>query len=391
MRLITLILLLLATFFNLSAQSPDNNLYGLVTDSTSNRPLSGVSIFLNNTSKGTVSLTDGSFLLKAIPRNKYQLILSAIGYQTAVIDINGDHLPSSLKVSLRQKVTELKAYVVEPEDKRGWQNWGRTFVDNFIGTTENAQSCTIRNTGTLHFYFYKKRNRLTVSASEPLVIENAALGYILQYKLESFSIDFNTNVVVYSGYPYFLAMTTTNEGRRRRWEARREKVYAGSVMHFMRSLYADRLQQEKFVVKQEMKLPNAEKRRVQKCFRPDSLLSGVYSPDTLHYYLETLRQPDFETRVINATAGSLLVTLPDTSEMARDLKSNNAKPFSFDDSLAISYPTWEFKSQLRLVNTDIFVAAEDGSYFPPGSIRIYGAWSRSEKIANLLPLDYGKN
>ena len=136
---------------------------------------------------------------------------------------------------------------------------------------------------------------------------------------------------------------------------------------------------------------NAEKRRVQKRFRPDSLLSDVYSPDTLHYYLETLRQPDFETRVINATAGSLLVPLPDTSEMARDLLANKEKPFSFDDSLTISYPTWELESQLRLVNTDIFVAAENGSYFPPGSILVNGAWSRSEKIANLLPLDYGKH
>jgi len=391
MRSITLIPLLLVTFFNLSAQSPDNNLSGLVTDSVSNRPLSGVSIFLNNTSKGTVSLADGSFLLKAIPRNKYQLILSAIGYQTAVIDINGDHLPSSLKVSLRQKVTELKAFVVEPEDKRGWQNWGKTFVDNFIGTTENAQSCTIRNIGTLHFYFYKKRNRLTVSASEPLVIENAALGYILQYKLESFSIDFNTHVVAYSGYPYFLEMTTTKEGRRRRWEARREKAYAGSVMHFMRSLYADSLQQEKFIVKQRAKLPNAEKRRVRSLFRPDSLLSDAYSPDTLHYYLETLRQPDFETRVINATSGSLLVALSDTSEIARDLRSNKEKPFSFDDSLAVSYPTWESESQLRLVHSDIFVATENGSYFPPGSLLVQGTWSRTEKIANLLPLDYRKH
>jgi len=389
MRSIILIPLLLVTSFNLFAQSPDNDLSGLVTDSGSNRPLSGVSIFLNSTSKGTVSLADGSFLLKAIPRSKYQLILSAIGYQTAVIDINGDHLPASLKVALRQKVTELKAFVVEPEDKHGWQNWGKTFVDNFIGTTENVQSCTIRNTGTLHFYFYKKRNRLTVSATEPLVIENAALGYILQYKLENFSIDFNTHVVVYSGYPYFLEMTTTNERRRRRWEARREKAYAGSMMHFMRSLYADHLQQEKFVVKQRAQLPNAEKHRVQSLFRPDSLLSGAYSPDTLHYYLETLRQPNFETRIINATAGSLLVPLPDTSGIARDLISSNAKPFSFDDSLAIRYPTWEYESQIRLVNSDIFVVTENGSYFPPGSVLVYGTWSRSEKIANLLPLDYG--
>ncbi len=391
MRSIILIPLLLVTSLNLFAQSPDNNLSGLVTDSASNQPLSGVSIFLNNTSKGTASLADGSFLLKAIPRSKYQLIVSAIGYETAVIDINGDHLPSSIKVTLRQKATELKAFVVEPEDKHGWQKWGSTFVDNFIGTTENAQFCRIRNTGTLHFYLYKKRNRLTVSATEPLIIENTALGYILRYKLESFSIDFNANVLIYSGYPWFQEMATTNGNRRRRWEAQRAKAYAGSMMHFMRSLYADNLQQEKFSVKQRVKLPNAEKRRVRSLFRPDSLLSGAYPPDTLHYYLEALRQPDFETAIINATAGSLHVNLPDTSQTGRDLASSNVKPFSFDGSLAIGYPTWQFESQLRLVNFDIFAVAENGSYFPPESVLVYGTWSRTEKIANLLPLDYGKN
>ena len=81
--------------------------------------------------------------------------------------------------------------------------------------------------------------------------------------------------------------------------------------------------------------------------------------------------------------------LPDTSEIARDLISSNAKPFSFDDSLAIRYPTWEYESQIRLVNSDIFVVTENGSYFPAGSVLVYGTWSRSEKIANLLPLDYG--
>ena len=65
----------------------------LVSDSADGKPLAGVSIFLNSTSKGTVSREDGSFLLKGIPRGQYDLVVSAIGYETFVITINGSRLP----------------------------------------------------------------------------------------------------------------------------------------------------------------------------------------------------------------------------------------------------------------------------------------------------------
>lgn len=356
MKLIAFIFLLAASS-ELFAQSPGNSLPGFVIDSAGNKPLSDVSIFLNNTSKGTVSRADGSFLLKNIPQGQYQLVISAIGYETVVIDLNGHHLPSSLKVTLKQKVTELTALIVEPEVKEGWRRWGKFFIDNFIGTVENARSCRITNSGVLHFHFYQKSNRLTVTATGPLIIKNKALGYILQYKLEGFSCDFNAQVVFYSGYPYFQEMTTTKRNQQVRWEEHREKAYTGSVMHFMRSLYADHLLQDGFIVRQQIKEPNEEKRRV-----------------------------------INATGSSLFMSLPDTSQQAKDLVANNIKIFSFDDTLDIRFPAWgNAGSQLRLVEPTVIGLEENGNYYPPQKLMTYGFWSQSEKIANLLPLDYGRH
>ena len=110
---------------------PGNPLSGAVKDSAGGKPLAGVSVFLNNTSRGTVTRADGSFLLPAIPKGSYQLVISAIGYETVVMDINGARLPGHLDITLHQKATELAAVTVEPYDPNGWSKWGEIFYRIF--------------------------------------------------------------------------------------------------------------------------------------------------------------------------------------------------------------------------------------------------------------------
>src|SRR6185312_10010828 len=160
----------------LSAQQVGNTLSGTVVDSAGGTPLAGVSVFLNNTSRGTATGAKGDFRLD-IPRGTYQLVFSAIGYTTRVIDVNGAHLPPPLHLLLRPKATELAAVTVEPYDKHGWAKWGKYFLDNFIGTTDNAADCKLKNHDVLRFYYSRRSNRLSVTAIEPLQIDNNALGY----------------------------------------------------------------------------------------------------------------------------------------------------------------------------------------------------------------------
>ncbi len=83
---------------------------------------------------------------------------------------------------MKPKMEELQTVVVEPYEKDGWETWGKFFIENFIGTSQNARSCTIKNYKTLRFRHSKKRNQLTVTADDPLIIENKALGYSIQYQ-----------------------------------------------------------------------------------------------------------------------------------------------------------------------------------------------------------------
>src|SRR6187402_863245 len=130
--------LFMALGFSLScfmAGAQTNVLTGMIRDSANGKPLPGVSIFLNGTSKGTVSRNDGSFALQGFPEGRYQLIISAIGYATYVTEINSHNLPPSLKVSLHGTADELAAITIEPYLKDGWSKYGKTFLQYFIGTT----------------------------------------------------------------------------------------------------------------------------------------------------------------------------------------------------------------------------------------------------------------
>lgn len=376
-------LYLLLSFASLHAQTETTDLSGMVKDSAGNKPLAGVSVFLNSTSKGTVTRADGSFLLKGFPKGRYELVISAIGYQTFVMEISSNHLPASLTIGLHQKATELAAFIVEPYLKNGWRLWGKFFVDNFIGTMNNSGSCTIRNKDILRFHFYKKSNLLTVTAIEPLIIENNALGYTLQFKLEEFSCDFNSNIVNYFGYPYFQEMGSKSAGRRRRWAAHRQEAYKGSVMHFIRSLYNNRCQQEWFAMQYDIKIPNIEKQRVKEIYRPEIQKADSFPMDSLHHFWEVLRQPDFFTRRVPVGADSLLTVFAD-----------NSKALFFEGKLMVSFgnPAAGYRrySQMLLITPAMVKIEENGSYFPPQETFVSGFWGKSEKIENLLPLDYGQ-
>ena len=87
-------------------------------------------------------------------------------------------------------------------------------------------------------------------------------------------------------------MNTSSEIRRLRWEQHRQMAYQGSMMNFMRSLYAGHSQEEGFTLQQQVSVPNNEKRRVRAIYRPDTQPADTFSIDTLHYFWEVLRQSD---------------------------------------------------------------------------------------------------
>jgi hypothetical protein len=380
-KILPILLLALLTVSRLSAQSPGVTLSGSVRDSATGKPIPGVSVFLNSTSKGTVTHDDGTFVLYGIPPGRYQLIISAIGYATLAAEITTRHLPPSLKITLHTQASELAAVTVEPYLKNGWKKWGKLFWDNFIGTTPNAADCKILNKDALRFRYYLKSRKLTVSAVEPLIIVNKALGYNLEYRLESFSFDWNTNIISYYGYPFFREMPTDDSGRQQKWESNRRYAYLGSMMHFMRSLYQGHLQQDGFIIEHEIQVPNIEKQRVKAVYIPNVTKTDSIPIDTLHHYWEILREPDYFVQKVK-TYDSLVSLNPDQT-----------RSFYFTGDFTVIYGNGHLgiaytESSMELMYPTPIEIEENGSYYPPETLLSKGNWAKTEKIANLVPRDY---
>src|SRR6201992_4092424 len=171
-----LLFLIPAIFFSLAGFSQEKTfpIDGQVLDSATGQPLNGASVFCQNTTVGALSKETGNFHLR-LPNGGYDLIISYTGYETQVIRIGKDHrADDTLRIRLKTQDKALEQAVVTGslEVADGWSKYGQFFFDNFIGTTPNAAQCVLENKDALHFYFYKKRNKLRIKAADALHITN---------------------------------------------------------------------------------------------------------------------------------------------------------------------------------------------------------------------------
>ena len=374
-------------------------LKGIVSDADGGQPIPGASVFLSNTSVGTVANGQGEFTLQ-IPAGKYDLITSSIGFETGSQTISSTDLPDFITIKLKTKAKELETVIFEPFEKDGWNKWGRFFIENFIGTSAFAKDCILKNKDALKFRHSKKKNVLTAVGFEPLIIENKALGYTIRYQLEDFSFDFKTNYLYYAGYPLFQEM----DGglvKKRRWEDARSKAYRGSMMHFMRSVFRNTIAQESFDVFALKKVFNVEKARVKSVYRNRiKIHSGKATnlagsgEDSSDYYNKILAQEDY----FDVVGKSKL-----TGDSIAYAVNNVTAGLEFKDHLLIIYKMGtapsEYRqqypkssaammSQITLVNQEPIEIQANGSYYQPTNLLSLGYWGWSEKIATMLPFDY---
>ena len=87
---------------------------------------------------------------------------------------------------LEVELFEVDEIEIVEDTPRRWRRQLKQFEKAFLGTSENARACTLLNPEYLSFTS-EKRGQLEASASAPLIIENRALGYRIEYLLDAFS------------------------------------------------------------------------------------------------------------------------------------------------------------------------------------------------------------
>ena len=77
--------LLLSSFY-LNAQV--GTIQGIITDSESGTTLPGANVFLEGTTKGTITDVDGFFILNGVPVGEHKVVISFLGFESKIIDVN---------------------------------------------------------------------------------------------------------------------------------------------------------------------------------------------------------------------------------------------------------------------------------------------------------------
>jgi CarboxypepD_reg-like domain len=392
---------LLFLFFYLLASNysfAQNTLKGKVLDAKTGLPLPAVSVFINNSSKGTSTNAAGEFILDNINVTNFDIVATCIGYETFSTTITSAMLQNSLQIKLNPKSAVLDAVIINAYEKDGWKKWGQVFKQSILGIIDAAEDCEITNKQTIKFVYDKKNNILTAFADEPLIIKNKYLGYELRYDLISFFTNFKSRIVFYEGYPFFTNLSGSSK-KMKKWKERRMETYDGSVMHFMRSLYRNKLEENGFEIRVMQRYANLEKQRVTKIYRSQWVKEGetiVFKrTDSTDYYQRIMQQSDSLDYVYpnKITVDSIAFVVDSTTagigfKNHIQVKHNRLKNILFSGPFITGKQSVFPISIISLLNNNDIVVYANGSYYNPSSMLSEGYWGIYEKLSTLLPLDY---
>lgn len=252
-----------------------STLTGTITDQKTGEPVPFASVFFAHTTLGTSSLVDGTYSIPRIPDGKYDLVVEVVGFKHHKQPIEFEGGQYRLDIALEQDNVYLDSITViaDQSDKR----YLPVFTRFFVGDSRSAKSCKILNPEVLHFYFDAKRNYLTVSARKPVQVLNPELGYKVHYTLDRFGLDFSSGTKVMEGSPRFEELPFTKRKDSVTREKKRNAAYQGSLFHFMRALYLNRLEEERFKVQVADSTESAEYvagSELLTPFRRNTLISG---------------------------------------------------------------------------------------------------------------------
>jgi hypothetical protein len=241
------LLLLAIALLAMTGAFSQGTISGSVKDAETGLPLEGASIFAQNTTKGTLSDKEGAFKLY-LDKGGYEIVVSFTGYasKTINLEVTGDR---TFNLQLEKGENALSEVIIKNSNEvpDGWEKHGQFFVNHFIGASPNADSCVLLNPQALKFLYFKRNDRLKVLATEPLQIQNKALGYTLRYELDSFVHFFKSDLNSYRGKCLYLPMEG-DEAQQAAWKEARKNVYYGSRLHFLRAYYNSNLAKEGFTV-----------------------------------------------------------------------------------------------------------------------------------------------
>lgn len=347
-------------------------------------------IYLDGSKVSTTSGEDGSFLLDLSSKKTGNIVFQKDDYDTFTTSIS-EIANKTLKVVLT-KTNSIEEIRLIPFTEEAYKNYITYFLDTFIGF--DKQNVKIKNQKTLKFSFDKKNKFLRVKAPKTLIIENRNLGYEIQYNLINYSVDFNTSMINYSGTSFFKETKNSDKVKLNRMNA-----YDGSLLHFFRSIYENKVSGEGFVVNKIVKIPNPkyptdeELEKLKDFMEMTKRSKAIQIPEDIS---DLIKRKNKEKPYALALTKS---RLPDIDYIQRN---EGQVILNFQDMLQVNYPKFFYamkgkdfvKSTVPLnfssymhSQDETFEVSKEGNITNPDLLINEGDFSKN-KIENMLPLDY---
>lgn len=270
-----LFILIVLTSINVKAQET-YTISGKVVNENA-EPIQGATVFISGTKIITVTDVDGQFSFKGIVAGNYTVSTSMLGYSTPSQPLTVTNESLNMIIPMNIKPFMLEEVTIGSQGMRNVQY--RIFVKQFLGTSKNAKQCVILNPEVLNFSRKKVSEfhmSLEADADDFLIIENKRLGYRVKYLLSTFTYNPKTTITFYEGDAYFEELAGSDK-QLKAWTQNRLDAYQGSLMHYLRSIFAGKTVEEGFITNQLVRSDNAMD--LQYYIHPDSVnFSALVSP-----------------------------------------------------------------------------------------------------------------
>lgn len=237
-RPIRTVLFLLTVF--LSMESFGQTITGVVTDAKTGEPMPFTNVFINNTTVGNTTNEKGVFKITGDLPPNLELVASFVGYVTSSQQVS---FSGKRELTVNFKLEPLESMLSEVQlesriDKK-WERNLRRFKEVFLALPDDpfAKQLEITNPWVLDFEEVKGEkglNHVRAFAQQALQIENAALGYHIEYYLQDYRL-YKTGARYY-GFVHYTPKASEDSVQLSTWDDNKETSYQGSTRHLLKSL-----------------------------------------------------------------------------------------------------------------------------------------------------------
>ena len=253
-----LLICLFATLFGFGSMYAQNAISGTIVSEKSRNFIEYASVYIDGTSKGTVTDSNGHFTLKNL-NFPCRLVVSCVGYELQSFQLSTATI-ENLNIELKEQFKHLSEISVAGKNRRkqNLELFKRTFTGNdkwgqhaklaqqdgllFENIYDTITANTIfKDVETIHTFNVKTKSALAVRL--PLLGYDATVD-ILSFQVKTSSLNQTT---VYDMYTRFTPYPLTSEHQIKKIENNRLEVYYNSSIFFCRSLFNNKLKQNGFV------------------------------------------------------------------------------------------------------------------------------------------------